>query len=330
MLISFRRFMKKILSMVAVLILAGTAFARENITIVGSSTVYPFTTVVAEKHGKNGFKTPIVESTGTGGGMKLFCAGLGHRHPDFTNASRAIKKSEIELCKSNGVRGIIEVIVGNDGIVFAQKAGLKKWNLTKKQLFLAMAEHGPKPTHWNQIDPSLPNQEIAIMAPPPTSGTRDAWDALVMNKGCKEAGLYKKLGKKKCHSFREDGHVEEAGENDTLIVKRLDKDENLFGIFGFSFLDQNRDLIQPVTIENVEISLETIQSYEYPISRPLYFYAKKEHFDIIPGMREFMAEYTSEASMGEWGYLADQGLVPLAPQKLALVRSTVKNLKTLN
>jgi len=306
------------------------SFARQQIQIVGSSTVYPFTTVVAEKHGKKGWKTPIVESTGTGGGMKLFCAGVGARHPDFTNASRAIKKSEIELCKSNGVNGIIEVIVGNDGIVFAQKAGQKEWNLTKKQLFLAMAEHGPKPTYWNEIDSSLPKKKIAIMAPPPTSGTRDAWDALVMNKGCKEAGLYKKLGKKKCHSFREDGPVEEAGENDTLIVKRLDKDPDLFGIFGFSFLDQNRDLIQSVLIEGVEVSLESIQSYEYPIARPLFFYAKKEHFLIIPGMTEFMAEYTSEAAMGEYGYLADQGLVPLEYKTLEEVRHNVKNLVAIN
>ena len=168
------------------------------------------------------------------------------------------------------------------------------------------------------------------MAPPPTSGTRDAWDDLVMNKGCKEVGLYKKLGKKKCHSFREDGPVEEAGENDTLIVKRLDKDPDLFGIFGFSFLDQNRDLIQSVLIEGVEVSLESIQSYEYPIARPLFFYAKKEHFKYIPGMTEFMAEYTSEAAMGEYGYLADQGLVPLEYKTLEEVRHNVKNLVAIN
>ena len=318
--------MKKLFTLALCVLFTGVLFARDQITIVGSSTVYPFTTVVAEKHGKKGWKTPIVESTGTGGGMKLFCAGLGAKHPDFTNASRAIKKSEIELCKKNGVDGIIEVIVGNDGIVFAHQQGLKRWNLNKKQLFLAMAEHGPKPTYWSEIDSSLPKQKIAIMAPPPTSGTRDAWDALVMNKGCKQAGLYKKLGKKKCHSFREDGPVEEAGENDTLIVKRLAKDPNLFGIFGFSFLDQNRDLIESVIIEDVEVSLETIQDYSYPIARPLYFYAKKAHFSFIPGMKEFMAEYTSEGAMGEYGYLADQGLVPLEYKTLEEVRYNVKNL----
>ena len=318
--------MKNLLSIVLCLVFAGTVFARDKITIVGSSTVYPFTTVVAEKHGKKGWKTPIVESTGTGGGMKLFCAGVGPKQPDFTNASRAIKKSEIELCKSNGVNGIIEVIVGNDGIVFAHKQGQKKWNLTKVQLWKAMALHGPKPLYWNEIDSSLPKQKIHIMAPPPTSGTRDAWNSLVMKKGCKLAGMYKTLGKKKCASFRDDGPVEEAGENDTLIVKRLGADKSSFGIFGFSFLHENQDLIQSSLIEGKEVSLESIQNYSYPIARPLFFYAKKEHFLIIPGMNEFMAEYTSEAAMGEYGYLADQGLVPLEYKTLEDVRYNVRNL----
>ena len=302
------------------------SFARQQIQIVGSSTVYPFTTVVAEKHGKKGWKTPIVESTGTGGGMKLFCAGLGPRHADFTNASRAIKKSEIKLCKQNGVNDIIEVIVGNDGIVFAHKQGQSKWNLTKLQLWKAMAQYGPKPTYWNEIDSSLPKQKIHIMAPPPTSGTRDAWNSLVMKKGCKQAGQYKTLGKKKCNSFRDDGPVEEAGENDTLIVKRLGSDPKSFGIFGFSFLHENQDLIQSSLIEGKQVSLESIQNYSYPISRPLFFYAKKAHFGVIPGMKEFMAEYTSDASMGEYGYLGDLGLVPLESATLSKVRYNVSNL----
>ena len=322
--------MKKLFALISFLMLFNLATAREAIKIVGSSTVYPFTTVVAEKHGKKGFKTPIVESTGTGGGMKLFCGGLGSKHPDFTNASRAIKKSEVELCKENGVVGIVEVIVGNDGIVFAQKAGQPRWNLTKQQLWSAMAQHGPKPKYWNQIDSNLPKQEIRIMAPPPTSGTRDAWNSLVMKKGCKAAGVYKALGKKKCASFRDDGYVEEAGENDTLIVKRLNSDPKYFGIFGFSFLDQNRDLIQSSLIDGVEVSLEAIQDYSYPIARPLFFYAKKAHFDIIPGMKEFMAEYMSDSAMGEYGYLSDIGLVPLAPKTLAKVRYNVENLIPIN
>ena len=318
--------MKKLFTLALCVLFTGVLFARDQITIVGSSTVYPFTTVVAEKHGKKGWKTPIVESTGTGGGMKLFCAGLGPKHADFTNASRAIKKSEIELCKSNGVNDIIEVIVGNDGIVFAHKQGQSKWNLTKLQLWKAMAQHGPKPTYWNEIDSSLPKQKIHIMAPPPTSGTRDAWNSLVMKKGCKQAGLYKTLGKKKCNSFRDDGPVEEAGENDTLIVKRLDSDPKSFGIFGFSFLHENQDLIQSSLIEGKQVSLESIQNYSYPISRPLFFYAKKAHFGVIPGMKEFMAEYTSDASMGEYGYLSDLGLVPLESATLSKVRYNVSNL----
>ena len=300
--------MKKLFTLALCVLFTGVLFARDQITIVGSSTVYPFTTVVAEKHGKKGWKTPIVESTGTGGGMKLFCAGLGAKHPDFTNASRAIKKSEIELCKKNGVDGIIEVIVGNDGIVFAHQQGLKRWNLNKKQLFLAMSEHGPKPTYWSEIDSSLPKQKIAIMAPPPTSGTRDAWDALVMNKGCKQAGLYKKLGKKKCHSFREDGPVEEAGENDTLIVKRLAKDPNLFGIFGFSFLDQNRDRVQGSFVDGIEPSFDNIADESYKVSRPLYFYVKKEHISVVPGIEDY-TDYFMSLSI-EGGPLEDAGLIP--------------------
>ena len=193
-----------------------------------------------------------------------------------------------------------------------------------------MALHGPKPLYWNEIDSSLPKQKIHIMAPPPTSGTRDAWNSLVMKKGCKLAGMYKTLGKKKCASFRDDGPVEEAGENDTLIVKRLGADKHSFGIFGFSFLHENQDLIQSSLIEGKKVSLESIQNYSYPIARPLFFYAKKEHFLIIPGMSEFMAEYTSEAAMGEYGYLADQGLVPLEYKTLEEVRYNVKNLVAIN
>ena len=315
---------KKIISLFFILFLTyNIVTAREHIKIVGSSTVYPFTTVVAEKHGRKGYKTPIVESTGTGGGMKLFCAGLGPKHPDFTNASRAIKKSERELCEKNGVTDIIELKVGNDGIVFANKVGEKRMNLTVGDLWKAMAEHGPKPTNWSQINPQFPNQPIKIMAPPPTSGTRDAWNSLVMKKGCAAAGA-KSLGKKKCMQFREDGVVEEAGENDTLIVRRLANDPETFGIFGFSFLDQNRDQIQGSLIDNVEISLDSIQNYSYPISRPLFVYEKKAHVGVIPGMHEFMNEYVSDAAMGEYGYLSDEGLVPLDEETLLIVRNNVK------
>lgn len=313
----------------AALLLTGAAHARDQIQIVGSSTVYPFATVVAEKHGQRGsFKTPVIESTGTGGGMKLFCGGLGPSHPDFTNASRAIKGSEKELCAKNGVTEIIEIVVGNDGIAFANSSKSKQMNFTSEQLWKAMAENGPKPKRWSEIDPSLPNLAIKILAPPPTSGTRDAWDSLVMDKGCKAAGMAKELGSK-CATFREDGVVEEAGENDTLIVRRLDADPEAFGIFGFSFLDQNRDKIQGSRIDGVEISLDTIQSYEYPVARPLFFYAKKAHIGVIPGMKEFMDEFVSDAAVGEYGYLMDRGLVPLDSKKMSEVRSNVRNLTSL-
>ncbi len=316
--------MKKFILAVAMVAAASFASAKETITIVGSSTVYPFTTIVAEKHGQKGFKTPIVESTGTGGGMKLFCAGIGPKYPDFTNASRAIKKSEVELCKKNGIVNIIEMPVGNDGIAFSNSADSPKMKVTIRELWQAIAEHGRKPMYWNEVNPNFPKQKIHILAPPPTSGTRDAWNSLVMKKGCKNAGMYNILGKKKCVQFREDGVVEEAGENDTLIVKRLTSDKDSFGIFGFSFLDQNRDKIQGSTIEGVNISLDTIQSYEYPISRPLYVYAKGEHKSITYGMQEFMDEYVSDSAVGEWGYLGDAGLVPLSTQKLADIRTAIK------
>jgi phosphate transport system substrate-binding protein len=321
----FRKFAAAAASM---LLLVGAAQARDQIKIVGSSTVYPFTTIVAEKLGNSGFKTPVVESTGTGGGMKLFCAGVGVGHPDMTNASRAIKGSEKELCAKNGVTDIIELQVGNDGIAFANSVKGGKLNFTPAQLWMAMAEKGPKPKRWNEIDPSLPNVAIKILAPPPTSGTRDAWGELVMGKGCDAA--VKKANKDDCHLFREDGAVEEAGENDTLIVNRLAADPEAFGIFGFSFLDQNQDRIQGATINGVAINLETIQSYEYPIARPLFFYIKKAHIGVIPGMMEMMDEYVSEAATGEYGYLTDAGLGPHSAKLAAEMRNRVRNLSVVS
>ena len=323
----FRKTIATLATGLAALMMTGLVYARDQIQIVGSSTVYPFATVVAEKHGQRGsMKTPVIESTGTGGGMKLFCGGLGPSHPDFTNASRAIKGSEKELCAKNGVTEIIEIIVGNDGIAFANSAKSKKLNFSPGQLWMAMAENGPKPKNWSEIDASLPNAPIKILAPPPTSGTRDAWDSLIMGKGCAAAGMKDELGKKKCNVFREDGAVEEAGENDTLIVNRLDADPDAFGIFGFSFLDQNRDKIQGSTINSVEISLDSIQNYDYPVARPLFFYAKKAHIGVIPGMQEFMEEFVSDAAIGDYGYLLDRGLVPLENSTQEKVRNDIRNL----
>lgn len=326
----FRKFVSALAStVVGLATLSSVVQARDSIRVVGSSTVFPFATVVAEKLGSRGkYKTPVVESTGTGGGMKLFCAGVGVGHPDFTNASRAIKKSELKLCQQNGVSGIIEIIIGNDGIAFANSVKSGQANFTLAQLWMAMAEYGPKPSRWNEIDASFPDVAIKILAPPPTSGTRDAWNDLVMKGGCKVAGEYETL-RKKCAIFREDGAVEEAGENDTLIVRRLSADPAAFGIFGFSFLDMNGDRIQGSTIEGVAIALDTIQTHEYPVSRPLFFYAKKAHIGAIPGMQDYLNEFVSESAVWEYGYLSDIGLVPLEPQQLAEIRKRIKNLTTL-
>jgi phosphate transport system substrate-binding protein len=290
------------------------SYAREQISITGSSTVYPFSTVVAERFGEQGFKTPVVESTGTGGGMKLFCKGIGTTTPDITNASRPIKDKEKELCFKNGVTEIDQVIVGLDGIAFVQNGDAKKTNFTKEQIWEAMAEKGSQPKKWSDIDPSLPNYEISIMVPPPTSGTRDAWNELVMSKGCPSE--IKKANKKDCHLLREDGAIIEAGENDTLIVQKLQAEDEKFGIFGFSYYVSNKDKTVAHQINGVDISLKGIQDGSYPISRPLFFYVKKQHVGVIPGIDEFVKSFTSKKAIGPRGYLTDLGLIPLAnPQE---------------
>ena len=284
--------------------------AEQSIKVVGSSTVYPFTTVVAERFGKDTkYGTPIVESTGTGGGMKLFCAGIGINTPSVTNASRAIKGKEAALCEKNGV-SFVEFKVGNDGIAFANSVKGPKIDITKEQLWQAMALLGPQPKKWSDIDPSLPNYDIKIMTPPPTSGTRDAWNSLVMKKGC-PADILKEKGKKACYQMREDGGVIEVGENDTLLINKMGGDKELFAIFGFSYLDSSRDKVQAAKIEGSVISLDSIQSYDYPIARPLFIYFKKEHMDVVPGLEKFMKTYISKKAMGPRGYLMDLGLVPL-------------------
>lgn len=293
----------------------------QPIRIVGSSTVYPFTTVVAERFGKEGNTTPIVESTGTGGGMKLFCKGYDLTTPSATNASRAIKAKEAKMCENNGV-SFIEIIVGNDGIAFANSVDGPKVNITKAQLWQAMAAKGPQPEKWSDIDPSLPNIKINVMIPPATSGTRDAWNDLVMNKACPEE--IKKANKKDCALMREDGAMIEAGENDTLLVQKLKAEPNYFAIFGYSYLMNNRDSIQAAKIEGKDITLESIQDYSYPVARPLFVYFKKEHFDMVPGLKKFMQSYVSKKAIGKRGYLLDLGLVPLDEQTLAAMRTRAK------
>jgi len=297
--------------------------AEQSIKVVGSSTVYPFTTVVAERFGKDTkFGTPIVESTGTGGGMKLFCAGIGTNSPSVTNASRAIKDKEAALCEKNGV-SFVEFKVGNDGIAFANSVKGPKVDVTKEQLWQAMALLGPQPKKWSDIDPSLPDYEIKIMTPPPTSGTRDAWNSLVMKKGCPK-DILKEKGKKACYQLREDGGVIEVGENDTLLINKMQGDTQLFAIFGFSYLDSSRDKVQAAKIEGSVISLDSIQSYDYPIARPLFIYFKKEHMDIVPGLEKFMKTYINKKAMGKRGYLMDLGLVPLDKETFKEMRKRTK------
>jgi phosphate transport system substrate-binding protein len=314
--------------------------SRDYIAVVGSSTVYPFTTTVAEQFGKGGkFKTPKVESTGTGGGFKLFCSGVGVQYPDISNASRAIKASEVETCAKNGVKDIIEVKVGYDGIVLANSKKASLYKVTRREVFLALAKNVPDPANptalvpnpyktWNQINKALPADKIEVLGPPPTSGTRDAFVELVMEEGCQSFAWIKTLKgvdearfKRVCDSIREDGAYVEAGENDNLIVQKLEANPKALGIFGFSFLEENVSRIEGSFIDGVEPTFDNIASGKYPVSRPLFIYAKKAHMGVIPGLREFLAEYVSDRSMGTEGYLADKGLIPLSPAEAGKVRA---------
>ncbi len=290
------------------LLAASPALGRDEIRIVGSSTVFPFSTAVAEQFGRiTDHPTPIVESTGSGGGMKLFCAGIGENTPDITNASRRMKAKEFALCAKNGVTEIVEIIVGFDGIVAANAMDGPDFNLSIEQLTIALAANGPLPQSWNQVDPSLPAIKIEILGPPPSSGTRDAFEELVLQEGCELTDLVD------CEnlSIREDGAYVDAGENDNLIVSKLETNPNAIGIFGFSFLDQNSDVIKGAIIDGVEPTFDEIADGEYTVSRSLYFYVKTAHVGLIPGIEEFIGEFVSEAASGEDGYLSDKGLIPL-------------------
>ncbi len=319
------------------------AMARDTVNVVGSSTVYPFATVVAERFGRNtDFPTPKLESTGSGGGLKLFCAGIGTQHPDITNASRRMKKSEFELCQSNGVKEITEVKIGSDGIVIANSKDAGKLDLSLKQVFLALAKEVPDPKggdklvanpyqKWSEIDSSLPNLEISVMGPPPTSGTRDAFVEIAMEGGCKTFDFIKAMPKKEmksvCHSMREDGPFVEAGENDNLIVQRLAQDKDTLGIFGYSFLMENSSQIQAATIGGVEPTPETIADEDYPVARSLFFYIKNAHVGVVPGIKEYAEEFTSEGAWGDNGYLVDVGLIPNPRNTRMDVAKNVRNLK---
>jgi phosphate transport system substrate-binding protein len=324
--------------------IAGAAEARDQIRIVGSSTVYPFTTAVAEQFGKaNGGKTPIVESTGTGGGMKIFCEGVGEDKADATNASRRMKKSEFELCQKNGVKDIVELNVGFDGLTIAQSKEGPAIKLTLKQVFQALAEQVPDKDgklvanpykNWSDIDPSLPNIKIEVLGPPPTSGTRDSMHELFLEKGAEQFDSLKALKKadeenktkdfeKVWKSVRKDGGYVEAGENDNVIVQKLEANKNAFGVFGFSFLEENTSKLRGVPLDGVEPTFENIAGGKYKGARRMYVYFKKAHVGVIPGLDKLAAEYVSPKAIGEDGYLSQKGLVTLPKEELEKVSNSV-------
>ncbi len=318
----------------------GIVEARDQIRIVGSSTVFPFSTAVAETFGRTtSFKTPIVESTGSGGGLKLFCSGVGVDHPDITNASRRIKKKEYDNCLANGVEDITEVKVGFDGIVLANAISGAEYDLGRRQIYLALAREVPTSDadctmianpnmKWSDIDASLPAAKIEVLGPPPTSGTRDAFEELGMQGGAREIACMadmrksdKKAFKKVASEIREDGGYIEAGENDNLIVNKLTANPAGIGIFGFSFLDQNEDKVKGAKVGGVEPTFEAITDGDYPISRSLFFYVKNQHVGVIPGIGAYVEEFTSESAFGEDGYLADKGLIPLPEDNRSTIRT---------
>ncbi len=334
--------LKKIaLAITVIATVANTAYAQDRIRIVGSSTVYPFVTAAAEEFARNSsYKTPIVESTGTGGGFKLFCAGNGDNTPDFSNASRPIKSSEKERCAQNGVTAITEIKLGYDGIVFANKTGSEPKNFTKEQLFLALALKVPANGKlidnpykmWSDIDPKLPHSKIQVYGPPPTSGTRDAFVELVMEDVCKDMPAFiakypdGKQRKKACHMLREDGAFIDAGENDNLIIQKLQNAPEAFGIFGFGFLDQNSSTVQGNIIDGVEPTFENISTGKYPVSRSLFVYLKNSHLKTTAGTKEFAQELVSDNAAGEDGYLVDKGLIPLPEEELRAIQDKINAL----
>jgi phosphate transport system substrate-binding protein len=326
---------------------AAAQASRDYVYVVGSSTVYPFATVVAERFGRGSeFKTPKIEATGSGGGLKLFCDGVGVDYPDVANSSRAIKASEVEACKKNGVTGIVEVKIGYDGIVIANALASTEMSLSRRDIFLALAKEVPGAAEgelmtnpyetWADVNPALPAIRIEVLGPPPTSGTRDAFVELAMEGGCKAFDWIKALKssdknryKTICHTIREDGAFVEAGENDNLIVQKLQANTSAFGIFGFSFLDQNMEKVKGAAVDGIVPSFDAIANGDYPVSRPLYFYVKKAHVDVIPGLRGFLREFTSERAWGEEGYLSDRGLIPMPDDERLSVAANVRDLKPL-
>ncbi len=338
-----RPLLKAWLGCVLILATLEASAARDSVSIVGSSTVFPFAKVVAERFGKaTRFKSPTVESTGTGGGFKQFCGGLGIQYPDIVNASRPIKDKEMASCREHGVLDVVEIPIGYDGIVLANSVHGRKVSLSRREIFLALAKQVPggegvlvdNPHQtWADVNPRLPGEKIEIYGPPSTSGTRDAFLELAMQGGCESFAWVKALQQSEplrfrqiCQIIREDGVFRVVGENDNLIVQKLRANKNAIGLLGFSFLDQNWDLVQPATIEGVMPSFASISEGHYPVSRPLFLYVKRAHIGYIPGLKQYVAEFTSEKSWGEEGYLIDKGMIPLLPQQRAQISEKVQAL----
>lgn len=344
--------MKKSVLAVAVLgalSMSSQAMARDTVNIVGSSTVFPFATTVAERFGNTTeFPTPKIESTGSGGGLKLFCAGVGVDQPDITNASRRMKVSEFDNCQDNGVEEITEVKIGYDGIAIANSKEASQYELSLRDVWLALAKDVPNPDGgeelvpnpyktWKDVNPELPDVAIEVLGPPPTSGTRDAFVEIAMEGGCKTfdwiadiKGEDKSKYKSICRTVREDGAYVEAGENDNLIVQKLDSNADALGIFGFSFLDQNTDKLQGTIIDGVEPTFDNIASGDYPVSRSLFFYVKNAHVGTIPGIQEYVTAFTSENAWGSDGYLVDKGLIPLPEDMRKKVAKSSQNLEPMS
>ncbi len=323
----------------------GAAQARDQVQVVGSSTVFPFATAVAEEVGKQaGGKTPIVESTGTGGGFRLFCSGSGDSTPDVVNASRQIRSTEVDQCANNGAGPIVEIKIGYDGIVLANARTAQRMELSLLDIYKALAKELPAAEGqtapntnktWKDVNPGLPDVKIEVMGPPPTSGTRDAFVELAMEGGCQTypwvkalKGTFDPQYRKICHTVREDGAWIDAGENDNLIIQKLTVNPNALGVFGYSFLDRNSDKVQGSIIDNAEPDFDMIAAGAYKISRPLFMYVKADHLDVVPGLKSYIAEFISEKAWGPDGYLSDKGLVPLSDDERSKMHNdTVTNAK---
>ena len=330
------RILKTTVIAAAVMSVAGVAQARDQIRIVGSSTVYPFASYVTEEFGATtGNPTPVIESTGSGGGLRLFCNGVGEGTPDITNASRRMKVAEFERCEENGVTDITEAKIGSDGIVLGQSNTNDVVDLTLEQIFMAVAAQVPVDgelvdnpyTNWSEIDSSLPDREISIYGPSTTSGTRDAFEELVLETASLEMDVY---GEEGYTDIRSDGVYIDAGENDNLIVQRLSEDTGAMGIFGYSFLEENTDSLNGATINGVAPEPEAISSGDYPVARSLWFYVKNQHAEEVPPMADYVDMFMSEMMIGADGYLKDIGLIVLPEEEREEWRQAVADRTTMS